>query len=197
MVDHPKRAGGEPASKPEAPDLKKRVQIHPVWWALGLVIVGVGGTVGVMKFIDDHITEQVALKIEPQVIEVLDSNPELARLRDERRQAADALENGTRSEQQATTKFAMAIEQSENAIRAAKETTAAADQLKNIADISQLGSKLDAALAEPKFRQQVIDRVLPTGAVIAFDASNGCPEGWAIFDKAGEEPSWEQVHTQI
>jgi hypothetical protein len=106
-----------PNAKPgETPDLKKRLEIHPVWWALGLVIVGVGGTIGVMKFVDDHIAEQVALRIKPQIIEVLGSDTELARLKSERKEAADSLANSTRAQQQATLKYADAIQQSENAL---------------------------------------------------------------------------------
>jgi hypothetical protein len=37
----------------------------------------------------------------------------------------------------------------------------------------------------PVFQQQVLRIALPVGAIVAFDATTGCPNGWSPFERAG------------
>jgi hypothetical protein len=67
----------------------------------------------------------------------------------------------------------------------ANELRTKIDQLNAAGDISKIGEQIDAAVKDPSFRNQVIARVLPIGAIVAFDLTSGCPDGWSVFVDGG------------
>lgn len=172
--DSPKTDGAGPTT---------RLQHNVIWWALGLIVAGAVGAAGVVRLLDDHVSHQIALSVKPQVIEALGNDPELKRLSAERQTAADAVARGNDAQQRATAKFAEAMDAIDKARQAATQTLALADQLKRLTDISELGAKIDQALAQPEFRDAVVSRVMPAGAIISFNAQ-GCPPGWKSFEGA-------------
>lgn len=67
-----------------------------------------------------------------------------------------------------------------------KISTAVRSEVKRILDgevIEKIGNARDEFLGQSS--QEIINGLIPTGAVVAFDRPDGCPAGWELFQAAG------------
>lgn len=111
-----------------------------------------------------------------------DSRVEL--FREETDAATKAARRHKQAEEAATQGQLKRIELEQDAFRAAEALTARIAEINDLIDVSEIEGKIDEAFAEPKFREAIVRRVLPVGAVVAFDREGGCPKPWVPMELA-------------
>lgn len=174
-------------SVPSAPPPKfmDMLQSNLLWFALSIIVATVSGTAGALLFLEGRVEKQVQLILPAKLFEAIKGETGLNDRRIAEKEAKDSHDAANRAETLARQEATLAHQQATDALRQATELKARIDQLNSAADLSKIGQQIDAAIKDPSFQAQVIARVLPVGAIVAFDLSSGCPEGWSAFDVAG------------
>lgn len=174
---------GETAPRQVSPaDIFQR---NILWLAFLLIISVVSATAAVFLFFENRIEKQLTTLVPLKVYEVYQKDSWAAQRHEAERKASESQDKASAAQVRAQTAFAEAEGLARDARRHANELVVKMDQINAFADISKITTKLDEALAQPQFREEVIRRVLPSGAVIAFDLSQGCPIGWSAFRPGG------------
>ena len=114
---------------------------------------------------------------------------ERARLfREAEENARDAARRHGQAEENAKKKAQSYEQEVTAAIRAADELLEKVEDLKRDIDLTSIKESLSETIRNPEFQKAVVQRVkIPSGAILAFDLTAGCPKGseWSPYDLAG------------
>ena len=157
---------------------------------IGAVVPVAGGTIyisGLLETVvklEDNI-EQTAQGVAIAAVEsALRDEEQVVLMREARENAIESARRYVFEEERAIQQQRDSIAAAENLRIVSEELQGVIDQIGELGAIAELRQKLDEALADPSFREEVINRVLPPEAVVAFDRT-GCPSGWSSFGPAG------------
>jgi hypothetical protein len=168
-------------SEGRPPGWAARLESSPLAIAGVIAFTAIGAVVGAMVYMDRRIDDRVALLMSAKLGEALGQRETISRLLAAEENAVTSQLAAGRQEDAAFEAFQRAERLSESARAKAEEMRVKVAALEALADVANLGAQIDAAIASPSFRDAVIERVLPGGAVIAFTRSDGCPDGWVEY----------------
>lgn len=169
---------------------KATLERSTIWWALGLIVAGVLGGVGGINYIDGHIDNEVGVRVRAAVPEEISKTAAGERIAEALQTATDALaaaeraqDNAKRSQEDAT-KRALEVSQLAATVRSdAEDLRSKVASITQLANIDEINKRFDAVLNEPGVRDAITQRLLPSGAIVAFAVSSGCPDGWSQYDE--------------
>jgi len=141
--------------------------------------------VSLILFLQDQVEKEVDHLVPAKVTEVVSSDSFMKDRRDAETKAREAYDDAVtlqdavkKNEQRVMSDALTSINDAE---RKADELRTKAEQLDTLIDISKINAKIDSLIQDPQIRKEIEAKVLPTGSVVAFDRSTGCPENWTTF----------------
>jgi hypothetical protein len=170
---------------PSGRKIKEAIENNIVWFSLSLAVVVAVSSTSLFLFLEERVDKQIKNTVPG---EVKNDFYDLAWTKERQTAesaARDALFDAQRSQHETQKAYADAQVIAADAARLANELREKVALINGLIDIAKVNERIDTIVSDPRFRAEVISRVLPNGAVVAFDKSEGCPSGWSSFLAAG------------
>lgn len=164
---------------------KEPFQQNFVWISLGLVLAGALGASYFRKYIINEVKTDIKGTLSTDVFNILNNNPQASILKDSYdrankaySEAADLTARGNALLRLANEKHRESEIASTKSLSAASEIENRLKEIKNQIEGVSFFKEVDKAINDQKFKELVLQRILPAGAIFAFDLPTGCPSGW-------------------
>lgn len=137
-------------------------------------------TAGISKDLDEGI-KQLRDLIAPTVVTTIRDDTLAKNLVEFQLRAANALHAAERQQEAALAAQQDAERHARDLMRQSDEMKARLASLDAELNVAAVSERVDAAVNDQSFIEAVSKHLLPSGSVVPFDLSSGCPDGWDPF----------------